>query len=630
MRGVFRQDTLRNAPTLLPAAPGELVKPTLLGTPEVRTLLGYTRRVLHLSGGNTLAVFSFGSAPTSNAMFLIGSGDLSVKRVAIPNNDFASHGAALGKDGLIYILPYGASRAYAYSISEDRFQPISIDLPPKEYTWEAFGASNGRTYFGTYPNAIFGEYNPATKQCTLWKQVAPNAKYVTDFREDAGGAIRFRAWGPEETWITFRPDTGELKRASGPEKTPPGSSKYPSIPLSDTGFSTITTVMGRRFVLSFPSGRFWEVLPNGELIRRGDSGSPAEPWYLEAVSDAVIGISHFGAVFRYDLRSGKMKRVQLPNRVPGGNTVMFLEAISPRCVIGANYSQQNLFQIDPQTGKIKTSERMIARVTGEVMCAVGLRGKAYLGIYVHALLSEYDPATPFEYGANPRELTALYSPYAQTRPAAAVTDGKRVYIATESDYGKLGGALAVIEPESGKVEVYPQLIRDQDLSSLAYDPKSGLLWGGTNRWGQMRAHPPTQPDSVLYAFDPAMRKVVATLNPWPGTDVTTTLGVSGDGILIATNGEDVALIATGTHEILFKGKLPSGIPGKVRSGSDGFGYMLANGNLYRWDFTRNTITPVAVAPGCTHLTEYAPGEWALADTASVYRLRLSKSSGRRL
>jgi len=35
--------------------------------------------------------------------------------------------------------------------------------------------------FGTYPNAYFGEYDPATNKWTLWKQVARDTKYVTSF-----------------------------------------------------------------------------------------------------------------------------------------------------------------------------------------------------------------------------------------------------------------------------------------------------------------------------------------------------------------------------------------------------------------------------------------------------------------
>jgi hypothetical protein len=227
---------------------------------------------------------------------------------------------------------------------------------------------------------------------------------------------------------------------------------------------------------------------------------------------------------------------------------------------------------------------------------------------------------------NPRERIALNPEYAQTRPEAAVTDGERVYIASSSAYGKLGGALSVITPGTSQVEVYPQLLRDLDLNSLAWDRKTGLLWGGTNRWGQMRAHPPTQPDSLLYAFDPGRRQVTRRLVLWPGTDVTTVLGVSGDGLLIAASGREVAFVDTVRGEILYRGAFPVGIPNRIRLGADGYGYLLADGVLYRWDFPANTLTPATDAPGCVHLTEFSPGEWALADTASVYRLRLPRVS----
>ena len=87
------------APTVLPAASG-MPKAVRVATPEVRILLGYTRRVLHLPDARTLAVFSFGSAPQSNRLFLIDSRDLSAKAVPVPNNDVGSHGAALGRDGI--------------------------------------------------------------------------------------------------------------------------------------------------------------------------------------------------------------------------------------------------------------------------------------------------------------------------------------------------------------------------------------------------------------------------------------------------------------------------------------------------------------------------------------------------
>jgi hypothetical protein len=76
-----------------------------LVTPPVRTLVGYTRRVLHLPDGHTLAVFSYSGSAPANWLFLIDARDLSSRRIAIPHNDIASHGAALGSDGNIYVMP---------------------------------------------------------------------------------------------------------------------------------------------------------------------------------------------------------------------------------------------------------------------------------------------------------------------------------------------------------------------------------------------------------------------------------------------------------------------------------------------------------------------------------------------
>jgi hypothetical protein len=614
---------LRQPPRLVPISVDTLPKAKPLGTPEVNTLLGYTRRPLHLQDGYRMGLFSFSNSTEANWLFLVDARDMSFERFAIPNNDIGTHGAALGADGNIYIMPYRTARAYRFNVLRQSFESLEVDLPEGEYTWEALGASNGRIYFGTYPNAYFGEYVIATGACYLWKQVAPNTKYVTSFSEDTDGRIHFKAWGPEQVWMVFDPESRDITVAEAPG----GSSKaskhgpLPSPPEGDEKLRNVITVGERQFSMGFPSSRLWEIAPDG-LRLCGNPKSAAEPtWWLKATGDSLVGVSYYGALFRYDLKSGAFERGHLSNRSPGGNSIMFIESVSPRCVIGANYSQQNLFKVDPETGRIESSVEMIARTTGEPMCAVGFGGKGYLGIYINSILSVYDPQAPFSFGTNPRELIELGEKYAQTRPKAAVTDGHLVYISSDSAYNHLGGALAVIDPETEKVDVYHHLIRDQDLPTLAYDPMTKLVWGGTNRWGQMRSHPPTQESSLLYAFDGQTRDVVARLTPWPGADVTDVMGISANGILVARSGEEIALIQTTTREILYQGTSPIGIPSRIRRGADGNSYCLAGGVLYRWDFTENLLTAVAKAPRCQRLTQPSPGLWVLADGTTLYRVR---------
>ena len=113
---------LRQVPRRIEVDADTLPGAALLGTPEVPTLLGYTRRVLHLHDGCTLVVFSYSNAAKANWLFLIDSRDLSVERYDIPHNDIASHGGALGADGHIYIMPYGNGRAYRFDVETKEFE----------------------------------------------------------------------------------------------------------------------------------------------------------------------------------------------------------------------------------------------------------------------------------------------------------------------------------------------------------------------------------------------------------------------------------------------------------------------------------------------------------------------------
>ena len=142
----------------------------------------------------------------------------------------------------------------------------------------------------------------------------------------------------------------------------------------------------------------------------------------------------------------------------------------------------------------------------------------------------------------------------------------------------------------------------------------------------MRSHPPTQETSLVYAFDPDKREVVAQLTPWPDADVTDVLGVLPGGILVISVSGEIALVDTETRQVLFQGKPPFNIPRKIEMGADGNAYCLTGGSLCRWDTPTNTLTPVAQGGGCSFFTEPSPGLWILADSTSVYRVRVKASS----
>lgn len=605
---------LRRAPTVVPTDLTKLPRPTLLATPPVRTLVGYTRRVLHLHDGHTLAVFSYSDDNLANWLFLIDSRDLSVQRFDVPNHDVGSHAAALGSDGNIYIMPYGTGRVYKFDVRARKFAEMPhIDLPPGELTWDAIGDPNSTAIlFGTYPNACLVRYDIATGKAEVHPHVAPDATYVSNFSIDSAG-VHCRAWGPGEHWLTVEPKAFSVHPSTQPTMAPVGF-----VPPNES-FTNPITLAGRHFAISSPLGKLIEFDAARKAIERGDPHAPAEIWFLESVGDdTLIGISHYGAIFRFDLKNNQLVRRDLPNLSPGGNMIMYLAAITPHCVIGGNYSQQNLFRIDPQNGKSQSFNSMIARMPGEGACAIGFGGKGYIGIYIHSLIEEYDPEKPVVFAENPRELSDM-SKYEQTRPTDAATDGHHVFITSNSSYSHLGGALAEIDPATGHVDVYPQPIKDQNLPSIAFDPATRTFWLGTDRWGQMHSAPPTQPTAVVFQWDPRQHKVLKTLTPWQQADEIDVIGCSDDGVLMATANGELALIDTSSATVLWHGPSPIGTISKVDRGADGEYYCLGNGALYRWQVSQNRLTPIAMTEGCTFLTPYAPGQWALGNRTSVYR-----------
>ena len=91
--GIAPDHPIHRAPTLIARDLSALPKAEVIGSPAVRTLLGYTRRPIHLTDGQTMALFSFSFSAPANWLFLIDCRTMSVERFALPNNDIGSHAA---------------------------------------------------------------------------------------------------------------------------------------------------------------------------------------------------------------------------------------------------------------------------------------------------------------------------------------------------------------------------------------------------------------------------------------------------------------------------------------------------------------------------------------------------------
>ena len=613
-------------PVVAEGGEAELQKPELLARPEACALLGYTRRLMFLPRHRKVAAFSYSTSTNANWLFLIDVDDGTCERFPVPNGEIGSHGASDGPDQNIYTLTHSGS-FYRFDVPARRWDLMARPVPPGERVWGSVCGPNWRYYFGTYPNACFGEVDLVTDRVVLRRHVLPDAVYCDSFTTLPGGIIRCRAWGATERWLRFDPSTRQFAGETPEERERSlrmTADRHPipqgvTPPAGDEEIGGLTQASdGVWYGVAYPSTRLCRVSQTGRAVLLDKSLGAGDLWRMvPAGEDLLCAVSMLGRYVLWHPSGGRPIRGGVDNRSPDANTIMFLEASDPRSVVGAHYSQQNLFDVDVDTGEWNESHTMVARVSGEPMCAAQLRGKVYLGVYVRALLMEYDPARPYRLGTNPREIVEIG--HEQTRPTGMCADGSRVFMVSHADYGKLDGALTIYDAEADSVDVIRPVVPGHNLETCAYDPATGHVFCGTSRWGDCRSCPPTQPSAVIAEWSPDEGRLVRAIAPWEGADAVAVWGVLPGGVLLSTHGSQMLLLDTASGDELCRCEAPWGSLHALRIVEDGSAYGLGDDMLFEWRYTDGHVIPLARTTA-RHLAIPRPGTFILAEDTSILRV----------
>lgn len=613
--------------------------PYLLCRPEVHALTGYTRRLLYLREERKIACFSY-STHQANWLFLLSIADGAVERYDLPGHEKGSHGAALGADGNIYAITH-AGGLHRFRVRERRWETLPHRLPEGEMPWDAIGGPDGTIYFGTYPHTIFGRYDITTGELFLHPNTDPTGKYLFDFRALPDGRIACRGIGEFKHRIVFDPRqrSFERTRIEMPIKpafqiSDPEQDGLPSgvVPEGDERLVTRLLPGGPRLGVASPSGRICRINAQGVATPLRDDLPRGELWTLLAGVDerTLVGVGFLAHWFIYDSVSDSLRCGRLPSRSPDTNTYYYFTVPDDRWIVGGHYSQQNAFRADQQSGAWEDSSGMICRVPGEPTASISLHGKAYLGIYIDALLLEYDPNRPFAYGVNPREL--LQVGHHQNRPRGMATDGRRIYMTSWAEYCTIGGAITVYEPRTREHTVHEHVVPDQNLDAIAYDPVTDRLIGGTYRWGDSDSFPPKTPTALVFAWDTGSARTVATVAPWNDADLIQVRGVLPGGIAVAQRVSDgeIALIDTRTFRVVHRGPFPLEGLRALCVTPDKRVYGIAAEGLFQWlppasADAPHVVQPLARLPGALYLAAPTPGRFILATATAIYRLDLHGS-----
>jgi hypothetical protein len=185
-------------------------------------------------------------------------------------------------------------------------------------------------------------------------------------------------------------------------------------------------------------------------------------------------------------------------------------------IYGSTAMPLEVFRHDPRSGK---SEHLGAMPGGEVYSMLEREGRLYLCYYGGAIMNLYDPSRPWKWGSepdsNPRSFGGVGDGHLRPRAMIYGPEG-RIYIGSEPPYGELGGALGVWDPQANRtVENYRHLVKNQSIESLAWEPRSGLIFGGSGIAGGGGTQP-SEKEALFFAFDPREKKKVFEAALAPG------------------------------------------------------------------------------------------------------------------
>ncbi len=493
--------------------------------------------VYAISNGNP-ATFTMVDVTTGEAMF---SSDL--------ENTTLGGWITVADDGMVYFSARHPMNAGLFSFDPEtqELTHIAAGVAGERVLYHGSVGPDGRLYFGTYPNAKVVAYDPATGGFEDYGTQTTDAAYVFSL-----GIVDSEIWagtGPVPHLYAIDPETRERREIQPPAHVMANTQWF--IGIAQRGDTALVRLSPRgnydTAVLDLATGEWSEeIIPSvfgssptaldsagrtyvlsdgtlvgydtttGQLVETGFAQSELAEVLAEQVGtygmevmqlpgtdgESVVGLSTDGDLWTYHLKTGETS-VTRADIAPAPAEAHGL-GIGPdgNTYIGAYLSSGSMTRVDAETLELQPlrgpkQADAIATHGDELIVT------SYPGAVVHA----GDPDEEWRWGTNPRHVLTLErgEPYFQDRINGVVSAGDRLAIGTIPDYGELGGALTLVDTETGELEFHRNVVQDQSIISLAY--ADGLIYGGTAISGGLSSTPTAQ-EARLFVWDVAAGSLV--------------------------------------------------------------------------------------------------------------------------
>ncbi|MCB0718095.1 MAG: hypothetical protein KDD65_06590 [Bacteroidetes bacterium] len=191
-----------------------------------------------------------------------------------------------------------------------------------------------------------------------------------------------------------------------------------------------------------------------------------------AADHYLFTVTRLGLYSVYDIESDSVV-VQRQGDFEGDGMVVHTLAEGPDAtIIGGSYINQGFFRYDPYGGSLFSPGRAV-EFPGQIDNMVTAPdGRIFIGHYTKARFSVYDPSVAWNPGneesSNPRIIGSAHETQDRVPDGVLGPDG-RIYFGTKPEYGKVGGALVIVDPSTLELDVHRNVVQDQSVYALVSD-----------------------------------------------------------------------------------------------------------------------------------------------------------------